>query len=251
VADDVSTGALVCACVDVVRERGMAEQPDFPVYFLYGLLRSANWPRRVGMIAKKEVVDPRVVDTARVGLAELGVGLGAGSPALAARLLADIFRDRDWNTQPLSELLPEMDPSALVASQPAKLPWQALVQTPMAQEPDVTKEEYMPWDLLADRSFRLDLYYTLARGLMWGILHPNEANAAYEGHARGLRQRLPMIRHAGLVLDPGFSPPTLPEWIDGHETIVLAYEKERRRLVALPAALAQAEPIAARLKAAF
>ena len=85
--------------------------PTFPDFLFFGMLREANWPRKTGTFKKTEAVDPRFVDFLMVRVAEMSVTLGAGSPKLAAQLLADIFRDRDWEDQPLGDLLHDLDPS--------------------------------------------------------------------------------------------------------------------------------------------
>jgi hypothetical protein len=231
----------------------MVEPPTFPEFFFFGMLRAANWPRNAGFMKKKAVVDPRIVDQLRDGLAQIGVTLGAGRPALGAQLLADIFRDRDWLAWSFSELLSDLDPSDRVAEAPTKLPWEAISQKHgwrlrLAQEPDITKPELMPWDGL-DAEFRAQLGFACAEGLIWGLLHPAEAVDAINRHSAELSKNMPMLIRAGLGVDPGFSPPNMEQSVSDAEEMVNSYQAECRQLVPLPATLRQSPELLRRLGA--
>jgi hypothetical protein len=69
----------------------------FAFYFVSGLLREAGWPRKQGMF-RTEVVDTTVLDSTVDQMIDWAAGLGACRPHLALQMIAEMFRDRDWNT---------------------------------------------------------------------------------------------------------------------------------------------------------
>lgn len=71
----------------------MTERAVLPEYVFADLLQAEGWPRQMGKYRKKAVVDIRSVDLAHRSLARLGIALGMGRPSLAARLLADMFKE--------------------------------------------------------------------------------------------------------------------------------------------------------------
>lgn len=221
--------------------------PTFPDFLFFGMLREANWPRKTGTFKKTEAVDPRFVDFLMVRVAEMSVTLGAGSPKLAAQLLADIFRDRDWEDQPLGDLLHDLDPSPRVAAAPGQRPWNSIVTLRLAQQPDITKPELMPWEVLTRPQFLVQLQITCAQGLIWGLLHPEEGLAAIAKQNATLNERLPIFKNAGLKIDDQFSVPAVADAIANIEQFIDAYQQEQRPLIPLPAALAQSPQITKRV----
>ena len=216
------------------------EPQTFPDFFVFGMLKSMKWPRKVGLLKKHDVVDPMVVEVLCVQLAELGVTLGAGRPAVAAQLLADLFRERDWAEKPLSELLGVLDPSQRVDANSTNLPWESISTLRF-------KPASMPWELLANREFRGSVAWLCAEGLVWGLLHPSEAVNAINQHNARVNARVPEYRRAGLALDPGFVAPSAEGAFATAEEMVTAYQEECRRLVPLPVALAGSPEIRDRL----
>lgn len=222
----------------------MAEPPTFSEFFFFGLLRQAGWPHNDGVLTKDATVDPRLVDEVFQGLAQIGIVLGAGRPALGAQLLADIFRVRDWSAQPLGKLLGELDPSNRIAGAPTALPWETIVRLRLAQEPDITKPEVMPWEMLEDRSFRVRLHLACAEGLIWGLLHPGAAEAAINRHGAELSKNAPTLERAGVEFDAGSSPPNMERAVAAAEDMVNSYETKCRQLIPLPDALRRSPELA-------
>src|SRR6478736_1164029 len=67
----------------------------FAFYFTTQLLREAGWPRKLVRF-KGEGYDTTVVDFAFAQSIDWGAALGARRPRIALQMIAEIFRDRDW-----------------------------------------------------------------------------------------------------------------------------------------------------------
>jgi hypothetical protein len=67
----------------------------FAFYFTAQLLREAGWPRKLGRF-KGVGYDTSVADAALAQSIDWGAALGAGRAPLALQMIAEMFRDRDW-----------------------------------------------------------------------------------------------------------------------------------------------------------
>ena len=67
----------------------------FGFYFVGSFLREAGWPRRRGMF-RGESYDTAIVDAVIDQMIDWAAALGAGRPRLALQVIAEMFRDRDW-----------------------------------------------------------------------------------------------------------------------------------------------------------
>ena len=223
----------------------MPEPLTFPDFFLFGMLRSMKWPRKTGLLVKKETVDPRIVDNVRFQLCQLGVTLGAGRPRLAAQLLADVLFHRDWAKEPFGELLADLN----LDPDPNGLPWESIVAARLAKTPDLRVSESVPWAWLERRELRAIRHMEFAAGLVWGLLHPSETIVLLDRLSAEGEEDVPRARRAGLHLDDGFSVPNAEESFQHAEEMVVSYQEECRPLVSLPTALADSPEISARLTA--
>lgn len=67
-------------------------------YYVGSLLREMGWPRKQGLF-RTEAYDTAIVDAAIDQMVDWAASLGAGRPAVALRIIAEMFRDRDWDAQ--------------------------------------------------------------------------------------------------------------------------------------------------------
>lgn len=70
----------------------------FGFHFVTGLLQEAGWPRRKGFFNSTAVIDKFILDHTIDQMVDWAAALGAGRPKLALQTIANIFRDRDWNS---------------------------------------------------------------------------------------------------------------------------------------------------------
>lgn len=78
---------------------------EFPGYYLFGFLNAAGWPRTTGLFRRRKIVSHVVVCGAVRELVHSAIALGAERPNTAIRLLADLFRKRDWSEQLIKEIM--------------------------------------------------------------------------------------------------------------------------------------------------
>lgn len=202
-----------------------------------------GWPRKKGFLGNKAVVDTTVVDRSVHQLVRMGVGLGAGRPALAVHLLADAFRGRNWSTDSAAELLDSLDPNQRVTANSEQRPWETIPPS-MAN----LGRNSIPWEWLADP--RIETHYTGAFvcGLIWGLLHPKEAEKALNDDRLKYNQWAPMLQADGLEISSQFPWATNEDFHRDCEEIVKNFVSERRQLVAIPAELQAEARLMQRLK---
>ncbi|MEK7777412.1 MAG: hypothetical protein AAB303_02150 [Chloroflexota bacterium] len=210
---------------------------DFALYTLAGILQSVGWPRKTGFLGRKAVVDVTVVDQAAYQLVEIGIGLGAGCPALAVHLLADAFQGRNWATDSATELLDSLDPNQRVMANPKQQPWKTI------SPPSMTNmgRNSIPWEWLGEPRIAVHYAGAFAQGLIWGLLHPKEAEIALSEDRLKLEQQSPMWRAAGLRVSSEFPWATIEDFYKNCEEIVANFVSEKRPLATTPAEL-QVEP---------
>lgn len=77
---------------------------EFSTWWIAALLVDSGWPRKKGVLRKRDVVDVRAVDGALTQLGQFGVVMGADAPEVALRLMTASF-DQDWDEQSVAELV--------------------------------------------------------------------------------------------------------------------------------------------------
>lgn len=93
-------------------DEDMADQPhnsNFPAYFVARLLKDAGWPQKRGVLRSRYMVNSGLVKGAVKVLFRTGVGIGAGLPEDAIKLVADLFSLRDWKSQSATQLFAKAD----------------------------------------------------------------------------------------------------------------------------------------------
>lgn len=219
--------------------------PDFVFaqYVLLQLLRSFGWPRKADLLGHNAIVEATVVDVCVHLLIQIGVSLGTGRPALAVRLLADTFQQRDWSGHSATELLDSLDPNQRVVDNRNQQPYEAIAPTSLA---DLGRKE-IPWEWLGDP--RLAIHFTGAFGqaLIWGLLHPKEAENALNEQRFNYEQHAPFWQAAGSKISSQYTWTTNEDFYKNCEEMVESFVSERRPLVNTPKELLSEPRIVRRL----
>ena len=199
----------------------------FGFYFVTTMLREAGWPRRRGLFRSEAVVDTLIADVIVNQMVDWATALGACRPRLALQVIAQMFRDRDWEG--------ENAPKILIFINGAKDEWN-------------TRSDKAPHDIvepfklskhgkmirskdLKDNRIRTALEQFCLEGLLWGLANPDRFKAWYESQEKSQRDRLPLMQNAGLAVD---SIPTLSEFLKESEEMLKGYESEVDPLPAIP-----------------
>lgn len=219
---------------------------DLALYALVGMLESMGWPRKAGFLGRKAVVNTAILDQAAHQVVQIGVGLGAGRPAVAVRVLSDAFGARDWSTANATELIDELDLNQLIQGHANQRPWKT-ISPPSVAEMGKTS---IPWEWLGEPEIAIQYAGVFVQGIIWGLLYPAEAEKALDSDRVDYEQRAPEWQKAGLEIESQYMWQTNEDFYKYCEEVVNNFESERRPLVTSAAEL-QAEPrVARRLKGA-
>lgn len=208
-------------------------------YFVGSLLRKAGWPRKQGLF-RAVTIDTAVADLAINQMVDWGASLGAGRPTIALRIIAEMFRDRDWEGDNAPDI------NTFVNS--SRESWDASPDaTPCDIVQPVRLSPTLGKAISAKRFESVDV--TLEQDLLWAILlgmaNPERFAEWYADAAQRHESSLSHAQSCGLAVD---SLPTLDEFFENSEQIIRDYEREVQPLPTIPARLlADARSIGANL----
>lgn len=221
---------------------------EFPAYFLFGFLNTAGWPRTIGILRRRKVVSHAVVCGAITELVRIAIALGAKKPNIAIKLLANIFRKRNWSQQSAKEMWAKYDPSEQVSNQPDKPPEEIIANFPMTvpdfTNPEEVQRDLIAWENVSQEAFSAHYHVVFCQGLIWGLSHPDEASAHYETQRQQFLENLPDMLQAGLAVRP---PETFEEFANIMEESVNEFQNEIHPFGEIPQELLSIPVIANRL----
>lgn len=167
----------------------------FALYFATQLLREMKWPRKLGMF-KGVGYTTFIADTALAQSIDWGAALGAGHPRLALQMIAQMFRDRDWEGDDAPDV------KAFVGTASAREPWATAASPQEAVEPlqlaKVWPKSTIIEEQFEDRRLSAEMEQLLLEALLWGLSNPDRFEAWYSSYLAHLESKLPMARSAGL-----------------------------------------------------
>ena len=166
----------------------------FLEWFLLVYLKMAGYPRRKG-IRRREYVDTGVVNACvETGLTML-MGIGAGRPQTALRLLVATFDNNPWTVDSTADLfdLLSKDSDTLVRGS-GVLPWEAIANNIRIApyDTDLLWSEYLDDELLYRRGA------AAALALFWGFTHPVLVHGAFELWKEDYERSARMYKQYGL-----------------------------------------------------
>ncbi len=217
----------------------------FPSYFLWLFLKQARWPRTKGLLLRKQVVSSAILRALVAYLIQTGIAFGARRPRLAAKLLADAFRQRDWSQQPPAEMWSDFDPSEQIANKPNKRPEEVIMDFNSLGLPQGLTDT-IEWDLVKTDAFSACYHAAFVRGLIWGIAHPEEAAASYEEQRQRYLKEAPRMVEAGLNIDASLIQ-TLDELVEMMEEMVDLFQERTGPLGDIPIELSAFPLISTRI----
>ena len=200
-------------------------------YFFTGLLRETGWPRKQGLF-KRLVVDTTVVDLIVDQMITWGASLGAGRPALSLQIIANMFRNRNWDGDDAPQI------EGVINS----------CRKPRDEAPHASPQEYVQpvryavhfgatigaKKLLEESKMRLAWEQYVLEALIWGLADPKRFAAWYADKAQSHASKLGLYQRSGLDVD---AMPALDELFGESERIVRNYEREVGSLPRIPAKL--------------
>jgi hypothetical protein len=214
----------------------------FHSYFIMSLLQSTGWPRKTFLFGSVGVPGAllRGVWTTMV---QASVGLGVGCSFRACQLLTQLFRNADWTAKSGDAFLSDLDPIQTILRHPDLLPWEALVIAELQHLPP----DFIKWRDLVKRNALDASTIHSAFGLIYGLLHSDQASAALDAERALYQSRAPRLINTGLEI------PLQPSWPDNGsyfqwlEQTVRAYEDSVQALPNPAPALLDAAAVRKRL----
>jgi len=211
-------------------------------WFVLIHLRRAGWPRQRGL-SRKMYVDAHLA----AGYVELGlmlmVGLGAGRPESAVKLIVMTFEDNPWTATSTALLFEKLSPSgagSLAGS--GILPWRELANSlhiPASGE-EIPWEDYNSPLAMEKRAMAATV------AVYWGLTNPTGIRRPFEDWKR--EYRLGLTRHGDR---PGIPQPlgvdTLADFFQYCEEFVRAFGRYATIPNDIPPAVRARPEVAARL----
>ena len=199
----------------------------FGYYFVGSLLREAGWPRKQGVL-RREAYDTTIADAAIDQMVDWAASLGAGRPRIALQIIAEMFRDRDWQ----GEGAPQIEKFITGAGEswdqmPKEAPREIVepIRLQSAFGMSIILRDFQ------DSRLRTALEQNVLEALLWGLANPDRFAMWYAGAAQRQQSSLDVMQKAGLATGP---LPPLPEFFDQSEAVVRNYEREVGTLPEIP-----------------
>lgn len=139
----------------------------FGFFLVTSLLREAGWPRKQG-IFWAEAYDTAIADSAIDQMVDWGAAIGAGRPRLALQMIAEMLRDRDWESADAPDIKVFID--SVQGS------WSAALSPRDAVQPIRLAEHFgrsIGLKDFKDSRLRAALEQHLLEALLWGLSNPN------------------------------------------------------------------------------
>lgn len=202
----------------------------FGFYFVSTLLREMGWPRKQGLF-KKEVIDTNTLDSTIDQMVDWAAALGAGRPSLALQMIAEMFRDRDWDGSDPPNI--EHFISGMRSSNESWTTISGRAPHDIIEPTRFSKTgASMPAKTLND--VRSGLEHFVLEGILWGFANPDAFEKWYVARHREQINQLPTMRKAGLDIG---GLPDLQEFLANSEQILRGFEAEIGPLPTIPAKL--------------
>lgn len=202
----------------------------FGYYFVESLLREAGWPRKQGLF-KGEAYDTTIADAAIDQMVDWAASLGAGRPALALQIIAEMFRDRNWD----SDNAPQIDTFISGTREswnnaPNSAPQEIVrpIRLASAFGAVISLKDFQ------DARMRVALEQNVLEAVLWGLANPDRFTMWYADAAQRHESSLGLMQSSGLAVD---KLPALDEFFDQSEEIVRNYERDVGPLPTIPGKL--------------
>ncbi len=205
---------------------------NFSSFVVASFLRAAGWPQQKGLVRKRLVVNAIAADGALRHLVEIGAGIGASDPGLAARLLANVFFIRDWRAKPPADLVNELL-LAEIAPPISMYPYEIVFE---GNFPVFAKHmSEVTWENLAQNYAAYGILF--GRAVVWGIQNRDAMEVALNLERSGWEAGAGSARSAGLNIPEAFPYATNQAFYDACRDVANGYEMEMGPLADPPVEL--------------
>ena len=204
----------------------------FGFYFVTNLLERAGWPRKKGLFGGL-AYDTLIVDMTIDQMLAWSASLAAGRPELSLRMIAEMFREKDWEGPNSPDIAGVIDGSRSgwdknPNGSPAEViqPWRL----------SDSSGKSIPAKQLADRKIVTALEQLWLEAIMWGLGNPKRVTDWYLKHQQQAHASINDAQRAGLQIE---APPELSDWFEQCASILSAYERDIQPIAKVPRRLRQ------------
>lgn len=201
-------------------------------YFVQAILEQAGWPRKKGLFGGPQY-DTFIVDQVIDQMLSWGASIAAECPKLSLQIIAEMFRNRDWDGNNAPEVKMLIDES--------REEWDKLsdgapsdVVKPWRLASSIGKS--MPAKQLMDKKLVAGIEQLLLESIMWGLGNPDRVKKWYNNHREKIKSSLPIMQEAGLQVE---DLPPFDDWIKQCEKTLKDYERDVQPLSEIPKKLFQ------------
>ena len=197
--------------------------------YVTSLLHEMGWPRKSGLL-RRETYDATLVDMATKEMIHWAAALGAGRPAIALQMIAEMFSDRTWDGDDAPQISVVIHGSREHwDARPDADPCEIIEPVPLAKHyARITPQQLQQADI------RRYLEQYVLESCIWGLANRDRFAKWYANHAKQFTSKMPLCQLAGLAVE---TPPELSAFFDQSEQIVRDYEQKVGPLPAIPAKL--------------
>lgn len=199
----------------------------FGFYFVTNLLEQAGWPRKKGLFGGA-AYDTLIVDKTIDQMLAWSASLAAGRPELSLQMIAEMFRDKDWDGPDSPDIA-----SVIEGSRPD---WD---KHPNGTPTDVvqpwrlsgTSGKSIPAKQLADRKLIVALEQLCLEAIMWGLGNPARVTDWYIKNQQTGHASIANMQRAGLQVE---ALPELDDWLEQCASILSEYERDIQPMPQIP-----------------
>jgi hypothetical protein len=186
-------------------------------YFVGAFLRHMGWPRKLGLL-RGEGYDTTIVDGAVAQMVDWAATLGATRPRIALSMIAEMFQDRDWNSESAPQIaqfvtnarsnwdrIPTAAPRDVVAPIAVSKHFGKVISSKDFQDPRIGQM----------------LEQVVLEALLWGLANPDRLTSWYSQTRERHHASLDRLHGAGLAVD---ELPSLEDWAAQCEDAIHDYE---------------------------
>jgi hypothetical protein len=194
----------------------------FGTYYTVNMLRQMKWPRKHG-VRKKEYFDTFIVDQTLNQMVDWAAAIGAGAPDTALKILAYIYKDRDWDGDDAPDF--EM----FVGSERKRIASMGVKASETAPhdllQPFQFGEKFksLPGNAFDNENARNFIETTFVNGLLYGLCHPRAYNSWYDNHLQEFEKNKELYKKIDIGVE---ELPSLKENLNNSIEIIELYEQE-------------------------
>ena len=213
--------------------------------FIYSGLKDLGQPRPKG-IFRRPHVDSLVCDAVVMHGLQLIVGLGAGRPEIAIRMLADTFEGNSWTKESTAGLMRTLQEAEnIVATYSQMSPWDAMWH----QHRLASFSKDWRWSELFNDGIGMIRAMAASRAAYWGLTNEHRMPAIFDREKLSYQKRALEANQYGLGISNAYPFESLEQFYQSCDTFIHAFNMAMPPFGDIPSHLRAAPEIARRLSA--